>query len=186
MFLPWDLRFAICDLQLEEQSVALNRKSEIPRGIFAILTLTTNVVQANLTTRVVKGDTVRPGIGRAELELLTYVQDHHPVTVREVAQHFARTRGHVRTTTLNVMGRLVRKKYLTRRKSNGVFHYRPRVGKGELLRGLVREFVERALGGSPSPFVAYLAEDAQLSAQDVAELRRLIGQLERRNGSTRR
>ena len=120
---------------------------------------------------------MRRGIGQAELELLTYVQDHHPVTVREVAEHFARTRGHVRTTTLNVMSRLVRKKYLTRRKSNGVYHYSPRVQKGELLRGLVRDFVEGALGGSLSPFVAYLAEDAQLTARDVAELKKLIEQL---------
>lgn len=126
------------------------------------------------------------GIGQAELELLTYVQDHHPVTVREVAEHFARTKGHVRTTTLNVMSRLVRKKYLTRRKSNGVYHYSPRVQKGELLRGLVRDFVEGALGGSLSPFVAYLAEDAQLTARDVAELKKLIGQLDRQSGSTRR
>lgn len=129
---------------------------------------------------------MRRGIGQAELELLTYVQDHHPATVREVAEHFARTKGHVRTTTLNVMSRLVRKKYLTRRKSDGVYQYAPRVGKGELLRGLVRDFVEGALGGSLSPFVAYLAEDAQLTARDVAELKELIGQLDRQSGSTKR
>ena len=139
-----------------------------------------------VTTSVVMGGLVPRGIGQAELELLTYVQDHHPVTVREVAEHFARTKGHVRTTTLNVMSRLVRKKYLTRRKSNGVYHYSPRVQKGELLRGLVRDFVEGALGGSLSPFVAYLAEDAQLTARDVAELKKLIGQLDRQSGSTRR
>jgi len=129
---------------------------------------------------------VRRGIGQAELELLTYVQDHHPVTVREVAEHFSRAKGHVRTTTLNVMARLVRKGYLTRRKADGVYQYAPRVGKGELLRGLVRDFVERALGGSLSPFVAYLVEDAQLSERDVAELKKLIGQLEPRHESTKR
>ena len=129
---------------------------------------------------------MRRRIGQAELELLTYVQDHHPMTVREVAEHFARAKGHVRTTTLNVMARLVRKGYLTRRKADGVYQYAPRIGKGELLRGLVRDFVERALGGSLSPFVAYLAEDAQLSQRDVVELKKLIELLEHQHGSTKR
>jgi predicted transcriptional regulator len=88
------------------------------------------------------------------------------------------TKGHVRTTVLNVMTRLVRKRYLVRRKQDGVYVYAPRVPAGQLLRTLVGEFVDKALGGSPSPFVAYLAEDARLSAQDVEQLKRLVKQLE--------
>jgi predicted transcriptional regulator len=84
------------------------------------------------------------GIGQAELEVLSYIQDHHPISVREAAEHFARTRGHVRTTTLNVMGRLVSKGYLKRRKVAGVYQYEPRHAKNDLLRRLVSDFVERA------------------------------------------
>src|SRR5260221_11944355 len=62
-------------------------------------------------------------IGRAELEILQFVQDHTPLTVREVANHFAETKGHVRTTILNVMERLRKKGHLTRKKINGVFLY---------------------------------------------------------------
>ena len=121
---------------------------------------------------------MRATIGRAELEILQYIQDHHPVTVRDVAGHFARTKGHVRTTALNVMRRLVAKGYLSRRKSRGIYQYSPRVPKEKFARGMVRDFVERALGGSLSPFVAYLAQDADLTDRDVAELKRLLAQLE--------
>ena len=55
-------------------------------------------------------------IGQAELEILRYIQERHPVTVRQVADHVSETKGHVRTTVLNVMTRLVRKRYLVRRK----------------------------------------------------------------------
>lgn len=120
-------------------------------------------------------------IGQAELEVLHFIQDHHPITVRDVAAHFAQTKGHVRTTTLNVMGRLLRKKYLTRRKVGGLYQYMPRVERGDLLRGLVGDFVHNALRGSLAPFVAYLAEDAELNEQDLAELRRLVDQLETRH-----
>ena len=59
----------------------------------------------------------RRGIGQAELEILNYIHDHHPATVRQVADHVAATKGHTRTTVLNVMTRLVNKGYLTRHRS---------------------------------------------------------------------
>jgi BlaI family penicillinase repressor len=121
----------------------------------------------------------RRPIGQAELEILKYIQDHAPVTVRQVADHLGRTKGVVRTTVLNVMSRLVSKGYLARKKSAGVFQYSPRVGKAHLLQTLVGEFVDKALGGSVSPFMAYLAEDARLSEQDVADLKRLLQTLDR-------
>jgi BlaI family penicillinase repressor len=122
-------------------------------------------------------------IGRAELEILQHIQScGGPVTVRQVAEHVFRTKGHVRTTVLNVMTRLVNKGYLVRRKSGGVYEYSPRVPARQLVRNLVHDFVDRALGGSASPFVAYLAEDARLSADDVAQLRRLVDDLEAGEG----
>lgn len=117
-------------------------------------------------------------IGQAELEVLRFIQENHPATVRQVAEHFSKTKGHVRTTILNVMMRLVHKKYLVRRKEDGIYRYSPRQNAAELLRGLVSDFVDRALGGSPSPFVAYLAEEADLTDADVEQLRKLVRELE--------
>src|SRR4051812_26893682 len=117
-------------------------------------------------------------IGQAELEILRYIQERHPVTVRQVADHVSETKGHVRTTVLNVMARLVRKRYLVRRKQDGVYQYAPRVPATQVLRNLVSEFVDKSLGGSPSPFVAYLTDGAQLSSADVDELKRLVKKLE--------
>lgn len=116
-------------------------------------------------------------VGRAELEILRYVQDHHPVSVRAVADHFAQSHGHVRTTVLNVMERLRKKGFLTRRKSGGIFQYAPRVGKADLLRSLVSDFVDKTLSGSLSPFVAYLSRDAKLSEKELDELKQVVSEL---------
>ena len=116
-------------------------------------------------------------VGRAELEILHYVQDHRPVTVRDVADHFAEARGHVRTTILNVMERLRKKGFLTRKKVGGIFQYEPCVGKADLLQSLVRDFVEKTLGGSVSPFVAYLSRDARLSDDELEELKSAVNDL---------
>lgn len=115
-----------------------------------------------------------PNIGRAEMDILRYIGKHHPSSVREVADHLSATKGQVRTTALNVMERLRQKGYLKRRRINGIFHYSPSVPTAELLRSLVREFVHRALGGSVSPFVAYLLHEGELSADEVAQLRTLV------------
>ncbi len=119
-----------------------------------------------------------PHIGRAEMDILRYITDHHPVTVREVANHVSATKGHVRTTVLNVMERLRKKGYLKRRKADGVFQYSPRVAKSELLQSLVRDFVTRTLGGSLSPFVAYLTQEGQLNDEELEELRCLVQELD--------
>ncbi|MCI0536375.1 MAG: BlaI/MecI/CopY family transcriptional regulator [Verrucomicrobiales bacterium] len=118
-----------------------------------------------------------PRIGRAELEILRHITDHAPISVGAVAEHFTQKRGLVRTTVLNVMERLRKKGYLTRKEVAGVYQYSPRQPKGELLKGLVRDFVENSLGGSISPFMAYLAEGRPLDKDEVAELRKIVREL---------
>jgi predicted transcriptional regulator len=123
---------------------------------------------------------MRQTIGRAELEVLRYITDRHPITVRAVAEFLAATKGQTRTTALNMMERLREKGYLTREKIEGVYHYSPSQSRGQLARGLVREFIQGALGGSLQPFVAYLTEEAELTDAQVEELKRLVEALDSR------
>ena len=127
-----------------------------------------------------------PNIGRAEMETLRYILDHHPLSVREVAAHVSATKGHVRTTVLNVMERLRKKGFLKRQRVEGVFLYSPSVPQADLLRGLVRDFVTSTLGGSVSPFVAYLCDEVDLDDQEVEELRRLVRELRTRTNQEHR
>ena len=120
----------------------------------------------------------KPNIGRAEMDILHYVTEHHPVTVRQVADHISETKGHVRTTVLNIMERLRKKGYLRRKKRDGLFEYSPTLPRTDLLRNLVRDFVQKTLGGSVSPFVAFLAEEGDVTGPELAELKRLVRELE--------
>jgi predicted transcriptional regulator len=118
----------------------------------------------------------------AEWELLQYILEHHPITVREVAAPFAETHGHARTTVLTMMERLREKGYLTRRKVEGVNRYSPSESKTDLLQGLVRDFVQKALGGSVSPFVAYLGKEGRLNRAEFNELKQLVQEWEAQEG----
>ncbi len=119
-------------------------------------------------------------LGRLEFDVLGYIADHAPISVREVATHFAETSGQARTTVLTVMERLRRKRYLTRRKTGGAQHYSPTISKADLLHRLVADFVDGILGGNVSPFVAYLTRHAKLSADENRKLEQLLKDIEAR------
>jgi predicted transcriptional regulator len=116
-------------------------------------------------------------LGQAELEILQIVQDQQPVTVGEVARQVADDSGKARTTVATMVGRLLEKGFLTRKKVEGKFHYSARLSKIELHRGLVKRFVETTLGGSLSPFVAYLMEKPDLEPAELRRLEQMVRQL---------
>jgi predicted transcriptional regulator len=122
----------------------------------------------------------REPLGSLEWEILQYIADHHPISVREVAEHFAETSGQARTTILTVMERLRGKGYLSRRKAEGLHRYRPTVGKSELMQQLVGDFVDNVLGGTVSPFVAYLTQSSLLNEDESRRLTQLLKRLESR------
>lgn len=121
-----------------------------------------------------------PKIGRAEAEILRFIAEHHPITVREVSDYFAQTRGYARTTVSTVMERLRQKGFLKRKKISNVYQYSPSLPKTTLLQSLVRDFVQSVLGGSIAPFVAYLSQEAKLSEEELQELRQIVSELEER------
>ena len=116
----------------------------------------------------------KAALGSTEIEILRYIGDHYPISVGEVAQHVAQTTGQARTTVLTIMERLRHKGYLTRKRVGGVYRYSPKVPKQELLRDLVKHFVATTLGGSVSPFVAFLSESGPISEEDMEVLKCIV------------
>lgn len=122
-------------------------------------------------------------LGELELEVLKTVWDAPGYTVQEVAEHIGERRGSARTTVLTVMQRLHAKGLLRRRKVRGVYRFYPTQGRGKVLSGLIGQFVERVLDGSPAPFLAYLADTKELSDEQVSQLRDIVRELERKEGA---
>ena len=119
-------------------------------------------------------------VGDQELALLRYVGDRVDATVGEAAAGFGQPRQLARSTVLTMMERLRKKGYLGRRLVAGVYRYAPRRSPDSAVGRAVESFVERALGGSISPFVAYLAERQALSEAELAELETVLARLRRR------
>ncbi len=120
----------------------------------------------------------RETLGELELEVLKVVWEIQPCTVREVAEVLGERRGSARTTVLTVMQRLTGKGYLTRRKQVGVHRYSTTEGRPAVIAGLIEQFVNRVLDGSPLPFVAYLAESKELNEEQASTLGGIVRDLE--------
>lgn len=120
----------------------------------------------------------RKPLGKVELELLQAVEDLQPVTVRTLVEHLADKTGQARTTILTTLERLRAKGFVTRRSINGVNHYSPRVTVSELLPRIVGDFVQKMLGGSVSPVVAYLQDQKEVDPDELAQLKSLVEELE--------
>ena len=84
------------------------------------------------------------------------------------------------------MERLRAKGYLGRRKVAGVHQYSPKIAKADLLHGLVGDFVEGVLGGSVSPFMAYLLKSPSLTAAEARKVEKVLQQLEAREQEGKR
>ncbi len=121
------------------------------------------------------------GLGELELTVLKTIWQSDGCTVQEVAEIIARKRKCARTTILTVMQRLHAKGYLRRAKRNGVFRYYPTEAKGKVMGGLVKQFVDKVLDGSPTTLVSYLAESG-VSDAELAEMRRVLDEAQNRKG----
>ncbi|MGV3616797.1 MAG: BlaI/MecI/CopY family transcriptional regulator [Fimbriimonas sp.] len=119
-------------------------------------------------------------LGPQELEALEVIRERAPISVGEMAKAFGEPRGLARTTVLTMMERLRTKGFLQRTKEGGAYRYSPKDEPEEAMKGLVADFVRRSLGGSLAPFVSYLVDSGDLSDREVAQLRRLIEDVDKR------
>lgn len=119
-------------------------------------------------------------LGDQELALLQWVAERGPVSVGEASEEYGEPRGLARTTVQTMLERLRAKKQLVRGREGGVYRYRSHLEKREVLRRAVGSFVDRTLGGSVRPVVAYLAEREEVSPEELEELERLVERLQGR------
>lgn len=124
-------------------------------------------------------------VSQQELECLLYLAQNGPLAASAVSEGFGAPRGLARTTVLTVLERLRRKGHLGRRRHDGVYVYRALEEHRATMHRSVGQFVERALGGSISPFAAYLTDRTDLSDEELADLRRAVEALSDRTRRTK-
>lgn len=118
-------------------------------------------------------------LGDAELEVVRVLWDHGPQTVREVMTHLhERGRKVAYTTVLTFLSRLEAKGFVASDKADLAYVYRARVTRENVTRSRVRSLVQQLYDGAPGPMVLQLIEHGRFTPEEIAQLRKLIRDLE--------
>jgi len=116
-----------------------------------------------------------------ELEIMKIVWRRERVTVRDVYEDLLERRKIAYTTVMTMMKILAHKKYLRKSQEDRAYVYQPAKPKNQVIKGMVREFVNRVFNGSAEPLLVHLMEDRKLSSKDLEEISRMIRE-DRDNG----
>src|SRR5689334_24726350 len=112
-----------------------------------------------------------------EFRFLRFVAGHGPASSAAVSEELGAELGLTRSSVLTVMERLRRKGHLRRRRVGGVYLYSSVVPHDRLMHATVAQFVKRTLGGSVLPFAAWLSEHAEVTDEELKELRSTVARL---------
>ena len=115
-----------------------------------------------------------PTLTEQELEIMKIVWAREVATVRDVYEALLERRKIAYTTVMTMMKILEQKKYLLKTREDRAYIYRPAKPKNQVIKGMVREFVNRVFNGSAEPLLVHLIEDRRLSQKDLEEITHMI------------
>ena len=115
-----------------------------------------------------------PTLTPQELEIMKVVWERKRATVRDVYEALLQDRKIAYTTVLTMMNVLERKGHLRKKAEGRSFVYQPTRSQKQVMRKMVRDFVERVFGGSAEPLLVHLIEDQHLSTKELDALTRRI------------
>ena len=110
-----------------------------------------------------------------ELEIMKIVWQREQASVRDVYEALLEHRKIAYTSVMTMMKILEQKEYLKKTQEDRAYIYRPARPQKQVIKGMVREFVNRVFNGSAEPLLVHLVEDRHLSKSDLEEISRMIG-----------
>jgi predicted transcriptional regulator len=113
-----------------------------------------------------------------ELEIMKVVWELRSATVRDVYETLLRRRKIAYTTVMTMMNVLETKQYLKKRTEGRAYVYQATRPRSEVIKAMVREFVNRVFNGSAEPLLAHLVKDRRLSQKDLEKIARAVEEAE--------
>ncbi|MCG8584372.1 MAG: BlaI/MecI/CopY family transcriptional regulator [Pirellulales bacterium] len=115
----------------------------------------------------------------AELAVLKILWEQGPLTVRGVMEHMDDSQPRAYTTVMSLLGVMHEKGMLDRQPQGKAFVYSAAADRQRTLSAMLSDLVNRAFEGSSTALVAHLLEGENPSAEDLDEIRQLIGRYRR-------
>jgi predicted transcriptional regulator len=102
-----------------------------------------------------------------------------PCAAEDIAQEIAQPQGWTEATVKSLLNRLLKKGAVAAEKEGRRFLYRPLVSRQDYVQSESQGLLDRLFDGRLAPMVSHFSQRQALSPDDVAELRRLLEELEK-------
>ena len=113
-------------------------------------------------------------ISDAEWQVMQVVWRLGKATAAEVIAELAENRDWSHRTIRTLLGRLVEKGALAAVADGNRYLYRPLVKRQKCIRAESRSFLNKVFGGDAAELLVHFAEDAQITPEQIEELKRLL------------
>ena len=114
-------------------------------------------------------------IPESELEVMKIIWSSEiPVSSKEVVKIMEGKKGWKITTTLTLLSRLAKKKFITATKGKKITHYTAIVTENEYLGLETRDFFKKVHGSSLKSFITTLHDNNDITEDDLDELDKWI------------
>lgn len=120
-------------------------------------------------------------ISDAEWVVMNLIWSTSPIEATEVIDHVAADNGWSAATVKTMLHRLVRKGALLTEQSGKKYLYTPAVRRDACVRQASRSFLERVFGGDATPALIHFVKIANLTDEDIAEIRAMLDKKTDRN-----
>lgn len=109
-----------------------------------------------------------------EWKVMSIVWQLKSCAARDVYQIAGEEHGWAPTTVKTYLSLLVEKGHLTATRVGNSFLYKPKSAPLKSLRAAADTLLEKVLGGTGGPLLAYMIGKSRLTAAEIADLRRLL------------
>ncbi len=118
-------------------------------------------------------------ISDAESEVMQVLWRKAPQSADEVIEALAARQDWQDATVKTLLNRLLNKGAIRAEKDGRRYLYAPVLGREEWVAGESGSLLERLFDGRVAPLVAHFSQHRKLSKKDIAELRRLVEELDK-------
>lgn len=117
-------------------------------------------------------------VSEAEAVVMEVLWHHAPRSAEEILAEVGPRQGWQEGTVKSLLNRLLKKKAVRAEREGRRYLYTPLLSREKYVSQESKGLLDRLFGGRVAPLVAHFSEQHRLSRKDIAELRRLLEELD--------
>ena len=117
-------------------------------------------------------------VSEAESVVMEVLWHHAPRSAEEILAEVGPRQGWQEGTVKSLLNRLLKKKAVRAEREGRRYLYTPLLSREKYVSQESKGLLARLFGGRVAPLVAHFSEQHRLSRKDIAELRRLLEELD--------